>query len=114
MARPGHGVLASVPVVRGNRGLAVRLVVFMVPASVPLVLNMLGARGECMVVPGRVVGVVKEYVASLPAAAGTHPHGLSTPEWMWLTGRFLKSVAGWETGSWHPMSQSGWPLDMGL
>ena len=89
---------ASVLVVQGNRGLAVRPVEFVVPASVPLVLIASVARGECMVVPGWVAGVVKEYMASLPAAADTRPHALSTPEWMWLMGQFLKSVVGWEPG----------------
>ena len=86
---------ASVLVVQGNRGLAVRPVVFVVPASVPLVLIASAAKGECMVVvPGWVAGVAKVYVALLPAAAGTRPHALSTPKWMWLMGQFLKWVVG--------------------
>ena len=76
---------ASVPVVWGIHGVAVRPVVFVVPAPVPLVLNMSAAKGECMGVPGWVVGVVKEYVVLFFAAAGIRPHGLSTPKWMWLT-----------------------------
>jgi len=62
-----------------------------------IVLNVSVARGECMVVPGWVVGVAKEYTASLPAAAGTRPHGLSTPEWMWL---MAGSEVGRGLGDW--------------
>src|SRR5882724_2338814 len=96
------GVSASVPVVQGIHGVAVRPVVFVVVASVLLVLNESAAKGECMVVPGRVAWVAKECAVSPPAAADTQAHGLSTPEWTWLTVRFLKSVVGWETGLWHP------------
>ena len=79
--------------------MAVRPVVFVVLASVPLVLNASVATGECMAVPGWVVGVAKEYAVSLPAAADTQAHGLSTPEPTSLTVQFPKSVAGWATGS---------------
>src|SRR5882724_8612332 len=54
VARLGRGVLASVPVVWGIHGVALRPVVFVVVAPVPLVLNESAAKGECMVVPGRV------------------------------------------------------------
>ena len=69
--------------------------VFMVPALVLLVLIVSVAKGECMVVLRWVVWVAKEYVVLLPAATDTRAHGLSTPKRMWLTVRFLKSVAGW-------------------
>jgi len=59
----------------GIHGVAVRPVVFVVMASVPLVLNESAAKGECMVVPGRVAWVVKECVVSPPAAADTRAHG---------------------------------------
>jgi len=111
VARLGRGVLASVPVVLGIHGVALRPMVFVVVAPVPLVLNELAAKGECMVVPGRVAWVAQECAVSPLAPADSRVHGLSTPERMWLTVRFLKSVAGWETGWWRPISQLGWPLD---
>src|SRR5882724_7573548 len=113
VVRLGRGVLASVPGVWGIHGVAVRPVVFVVVASVPLVLNESAAKGECMVVPGRVAWVVKECAVSPPAAADTRARGLSTPERMWLTVQSLKLVAVWETGLWHPISRLGWPLDTG-
>ena len=108
-----HGVSASVPVVQGIHGVALRPVVFVVVAPVPLVLNQSAAKGECMVVPGRVAWVAQECAVSPLAPADSRVHGLSTPERMWLTVRFLKSVAGWETGWWRPISRLGWPLDTG-